>query len=201
MIVIIDYGMGNVGSIKNMIKKVGHDSVISSEPSCIQQATKLVLPGVGAFDNGMKNLHASGLIDLLNTKVLEEKVPILGICLGMQLMTKGSEEGCEQGLSWVDAQTLKFQSEQLKVPHMGWNVIQHKKPSKLFDELDSEKRFYFVHSYYVKAANEDDISCTTPYGHDFVSAFEHDNIIGCQFHPEKSHTFGMQLFKRFLEQY
>lgn len=198
-ITIIDYGMGNIGSIANMIKKIGYESIITSDIEEIKKAKKLILPGVGSFDNGMKNLKEMGLTEILNQKVLLEKIPILGICLGMQLMTKGSEEGVLDGLGWVDAETKRFESDTLKVPHMGWNTINHQRKSKLFDELESEKRYYFVHSYYVRSNNEKEILTTTNYGFDFVSAFEKENIIGVQFHPEKSHKFGMWLIKNFIE--
>lgn len=201
MITVIDYGMGNLGSIANMIKKIGYKSIITSDIEEIKKATKLILPGVGAFDNGMKNLKESGLIEVLNQKALVEKIPILGICLGMQLMTNRSEEGKLDGLAWVDAQTKKFVSAKLKIPHMGWNIIEHKKKSKIFDEYESEKRFYFVHSYYISCNNNDDILTTTPYGHNFVSLYEKENIIGAQFHPEKSHKFGMKLIENFAENY
>lgn len=201
MITIIDYGMGNLGSISNMIKKIGHKSIITSDLEEIKKATKLILPGVGSFDNGIKNLRESGLSEVLNQKALVEKTPILGICLGMQLMTKSSEEGILSGLGWIDAQTKKFVSDTLKIPHMGWNIIRHHKESKLFDELDSEKRYYFVHSYYVESNQTKDVLTTTPYGYNFVSAFEKDNMIGVQFHPEKSHKFGMNLLKNFAEKY
>lgn len=201
MTTIIDYGMGNLGSIANMIKKIGYKSQITSNLDEIKNADKLILPGVGAFDNGMKNLHELGLIEVLNQKVLVDKTPILGICLGMQLMTETSEEGKLQGLGWIDAHTKKFVSEALKIPHMGWNIITHKKESKLFDELDSEKRYYFVHSYYVDCNDQKDILAVTPYGKKFVSAFEKGNILGVQFHPEKSHQFGMNLLKNFVEKY
>lgn len=201
MITIIDYGMGNLGSIANMIKKIGHKSIITSDIDEIQKATKLILPGVGAFDNGMKNLESLGFIEVLNKKVLEDNTPILGICLGMQLMTKSSEEGNLLGLGWVDAQTKKFVSDTLKVPHMGWNIIKHQKQSKLFEELESEKRYYFVHGYYVECNTNEYILATTNYGYEFVSSFEKDNIIGVQFHPEKSHKFGMRLMKNFVENF
>lgn len=201
MIVIVDYGMGNLGSIANMVKKVGSKCKITSDIEEIKKATRLILPGVGSFDNGMKNLKELGMIEVLNKKILIEKTPILGICLGMQLMTKSSEEGKLAGLGWIDAQTKKFVSDTLKIPHMGWNIIKHQKKSRLFDEDDSEKRFYFVHSYYVDTNQKNDILFITPYGHNFVSAFEKENIIGVQFHPEKSHKFGMNLIKNFVENF
>lgn len=201
MIVVIDYGMGNLGSISNMIKKIGHKCIITSDLEEIKNASKLILPGVGSFDNGMKNLKELGMIEVLNRKVLVEKFPILGICLGMQLMTKSSEEGKLSGLGWVDAQTKKFVSDTLKIPHMGWNIVKHQKESKLFDECESEKRFYFVHSYCVSCKQKVDILTNTNYTQDFVSSFEKENIVGVQFHPEKSHKFGMSLLKNFVENY
>lgn len=201
MIVVIDYGMGNLGSIANMIKKVGHKCIITSDLEEIKKASKLILPGVGSFDNGMRNLAELGMIEILNQKVLIEKTPILGICLGMQLMTKSSEEGKLAGLGWLDAQTKKFVSDTLKIPHMGWNIIKHQKSSHLFDECESEKRFYFVHSYCVSCNNQEDILANTNYTQDFVSSFEKDNVIGVQFHPEKSHKFGMSLLKNFVGKY
>lgn len=201
MIVIIDYGMGNLGSIANMIKKVGSQCIITSDLEKIKNATKLILPGVGSFDNGMKNLKELGMIEVLNQKILIEKTPILGICLGMQLMTKSSEEGSLPGLEWIDARTEKFVSDNLKIPHMGWNIIRHQKESKLFDALEDEKRFYFVHSYRVSCNHKEDILTHTNYTQDFVSSFEKENIIGVQFHPEKSHKFGMSLIKNFVEHY
>lgn len=201
MIIVIDYGMGNLGSIANMIKKVGYKCIITSDLEEIKKATKLILPGVGSFDNGMKNLEKLGMIEVLNQKVLVEKTPILGICLGMQLMTKNSEEGNLLGLGWIDAQTKKFVSDTLKIPHMGWNIIKHQKESKLFDELKNEKRFYFVHSYCVSCNQEIDILTNTNYTQDFVSSFEKENIIGVQYHPEKSHKFGMSLIKNFVENF
>ncbi len=201
MIVIVDYGMGNLGSIANMIKKVGYKSIITSDLKEVKKATKLILPGVGSFDNGMRNLKELGMIEVLNQKVLIEKTPVLGICLGMQLMTKSSEEGKLSGLGWIDAETKKFVSDTLKIPHMGWNIIKHQKNSQLFDEIEREKRFYFVHSYCVSCNQEADILTNTNYIQDFVSSFEKENIVGVQFHPEKSHKFGMNLIKNFVENF
>jgi imidazole glycerol-phosphate synthase subunit HisH len=201
MIVIVDYGMGNLGSIANMLKKIGAEAAISSNVSIVEQADKLILPGVGAFDNGMNNLKELGLIPVLNRKVLEENTPILGICLGMQLITKSSEEGTLPGLGWVDAKTVRFRFDKmqtnLKVPHMGWNTITINQPCQVFNDMYEEPRFYFVHSYHAVCNNEKNVLSTTHYGYDFTSSIVSDNIVGTQFHPEKSHKFGMLLLKNF----
>ena len=201
MIVIVDYGIGNIGSIVNMIKKAGEKAVCSSNHEEIESADKLILSGVGSFDTGIKNIEDRDLRQILDKKVLKEKIPILGICLGMQLMTKSSEEGGLKGLSWVDAVTLKFnfKNNGLKIPHMGWNALDIKNQDTLFKEMYEEPRFYFVHSYYIKCNDEKDILSTTNYGIDFVSSFKKDNIMGTQFHPEKSHKFGLKLMKNFVE--
>jgi len=203
MIVVIDYGMGNLGSIQNMLKKIGAKGIISSDISDIQKADKLILPGVGAFDNGMENLEKRGLIPVLNEKVLIHKTPILGICLGMQLLSKKSEEGHLPGLGWIEAETIKFKFNEnqtrLKIPHMGWNTIKIKKDNPLFTNMYEETRFYFVHSYHVFCHNKQDVLAETHYGFDFVSSLQKDNIFGVQFHPEKSHKFGQQLLKNFVE--
>ena len=200
MIVVVDYGLGNLQSIKNMFKRIDVDDVvISSDKNVIEKASKLILPGVGAFDVGMKHLEEYGLKNVLNRKALVEKVPVLGICLGMQLMTRESEEGKEKGLGWFDAKTVKFNlnDTKLKIPHMGWNYIREANNSEL--KLDPKKkyRFYFVHSYRVKCANSADVLYTTNYGYEFHSAIKKDNLIGVQFHPEKSLHFGMDIFKSF----
>jgi glutamine amidotransferase len=201
MIAIIDYGCGNLGSIKNMIRKIGGEAVITSDIEQIKLAKKIILPGVGSFDTGMNNLKASGFIDVLNEKAFKEKVPFLGICLGMQLMTKGSEEGSEPGLGWFDADTIKFTFEKdskNKIPNMGWKHVDVKKTSAYFNDMYPEPRFYFVHSYYVRSNNTADILTTSVYGNEYVSGFEKENLCGVQFHPEKSHKFGMKLFSNFL---
>ncbi|AEI50304.1 imidazole glycerol phosphate synthase subunit HisH [Runella slithyformis] len=204
MIVIIDYEMGNVGSIQNMLKKVGYDSIITSNKQKICDAHKIILPGIGAFDTGMEQLGSKGLHETLNRRVLEAGVPVLGVCLGMQLITKNSEEGTLPGLGWVESQTRKFffpNHPQLKIPHMGWNTIQYSEenPCTLFRGMPAEARFYFVHSYYVRCDNQADIVAETQYGHSFVSSFERENIFGVQFHPEKSHRYGMIIYKNFAE--
>jgi len=201
-IVIVSYGMGNLGSIKNMLKKVGCASVISGEPDEIATADKLILPGVGAFDNGMKQITDNGLLPVLNRKALEEKTPLLGICLGMQLLTTRSQEGQRDGLGWIDAEVVKFdfgEQSQLKIPHMGWNVVRRVGQSPLTEDMDSKARFYFVHSYHVVCNDAADVVLTCDYGGEFTCAVQHDNIMGVQFHPEKSHRFGMHLLKNFAE--
>jgi glutamine amidotransferase len=200
MITIVDYGVGNLGSIKNMFKRIGVAAEIQSDLDAIDQATKILLPGVGKFDAAMLRINESGLREILERKALVEKVPVLGICLGMQLLTKGSEEGVLDGLGWIDAHARHFQAEKnLKVPHMGWNLVQSENPNYLIDQLPDESRFYFVHSYYVKVAKQENSLLKTTYGHEFDSAIVSENIFGVQFHPEKSHKFGMALFEQFAE--
>lgn len=169
----------------------------------IERADKLILPGVGAFDNGMKNLEERGLIPLLSAKVLGDKTPILGLCLGMQLFTKRSEEGQLPGLGWLEAKTVRFKFDQerahLKIPHMGWNTIKICQSHPIFSDLHDKPRFYFVHSYHVICEGADTVLAQTNYGYTFTSVVIRDNILGVQFHPEKSHKFGMKLFRNFVE--
>tara|TARA_R110001592_G_scaffold119404_1_gene322408 strand:- start:7884 stop:8516 length:633 start_codon:yes stop_codon:yes gene_type:complete len=201
-IVIIDYGMGNIGSISNMIRYLGGKATVSSEIDVIQAADKLILPGVGNFDKAMNNINSLGLYDVIRDMALVRKIPFLGICLGMQIMCNSSEEGELKGLSLIDASVKKFpftKGSPLKVPHMGWNKIKIEKGSRVLEHLDDNSRFYFVHSYYVQCDKPDDILSLTNYGLSFVSSFQSENLIGVQFHPEKSHKFGISLFKSFLE--
>lgn len=203
MISIINYGMGNLGSIQNMLKKIGIQSNIVENPNEISNLSKLILPGVGSFDEAMKALHQNNWVSYLNQKVLKEKIPILGICLGMQLMTDFSEEGTERGLGWINGGTLKFDAQKLnvKVPHMGWNVVIPSKESDLFYSNEEELRFYHVHSFYAELKDKTQELASTNHGINFTSAFGKENILGVQFHPEKSHKFGMQLLRNFYEKY
>ncbi len=203
MIAIIDYGMGNVKSVANMLRKIGHGSQITCDPLIVERAEKMILPGVGAFDSGMENLKQSGLFDILNRRVLVDKIPILGICLGMQLFAKSSEEGRKEGLGWIDADVKRFDFSQsdkpLKVPHMGWNYVTINKQHPLFEDAFEPMRYYFVHSFHHVCHNKSDVLARTKYGYNFVCVIAQDNIMGVQFHPEKSHKYGMQLLKNFVE--
>lgn len=202
MITIIDYGMGNLGSIKNMFKYIGVEATIESNVDKIKNASKILLPGVGSFDAAMKKINETDLREVLNEKALKEQVPVLGICLGMQLLTNSSEEGSLDGLGWVDAETMSFKDridKKYRIPHMGWNIVNKSNECLLtagFEEFD-ETRFYFVHSYFVKVKDEKNSILKTDYGVEFDSAIQKDNIFGAQFHPEKSHKFGMKLFENF----
>jgi len=203
MITIVDYGMGNLGSIVNMFRKIGVQTLVTEEPAGVEHADKLLLPGVGAFDTAMTRIGQQGLLSLLNKKALVEKVPILGICLGMQLLTDSSEEGTLPGLGWIPARTLAFKARidtaRYKVPHMGWNTVEKNADSSLTEGFEpyEEVRFYFVHSYFVQCDDDRHSILKTTYGLRFDSAIQNGNIYGAQFHPEKSHTFGMQLFRNF----
>lgn len=199
--VIVNYGMGNLASIQNMLRKIGCTSVISSHPEDIQQATHLILPGVGHFGRGMEQLHQLGLIPYLEEKVLQQKVPVLGICLGMQLMGRSSEEANVPGLGWINADFVKFRpeeaSEKISIPHIGWEDIRVKKKDSILNPLPAEPRFYFVHSYHAVCRKPEDVLAEATYGYTFTAAYSRGNITGVQFHPEKSHAFGMQLFRNF----
>ena len=202
-ITIINYGMGNTGSIRNMLTKIGIKSAVSSDYEAIAAADKLILPGVGAFDPAMKRLQDLNVISLLNDRVINDLVPFLGVCLGMQLITTGSDEGELPGLGWVDARARSFASsglnDSLPVPHMGWNSVNDIGPSLLLDGMTSDARFYFAHSYYVDCDDSADVQGTSQYGVEFASVIGRQNIFGVQFHPEKSHRFGMAVLRGFVE--
>jgi glutamine amidotransferase len=203
MLVIVNYGIGNVGSIKNMLKKIGAEARISSEHADIMAADRLVLSGVGSFDSAMEHFAGSGLQEALREKVLGQGTPLLGICLGMQLLTRRSEEGRLAGLGFVPGETVLLTpqnpGEPLRVPHMGWNTLSLKRESPLFDGLGDGTRFYFAHSYHVVLDDPSDALAATFHGREFVSVFRRNNITGVQFHPEKSHRFGIRLFRNFVE--
>lgn len=205
MVVILDYGMGNSGSILNMIRKSGGNAKISVDPDDIKTATGFVLPGVGAFDNGMNKINSLEITALLEQRVFEEKIPFLGVCLGMQLLLNKSEEGLVKGLGWIDGEVKKFDfsdvntRKKLKIPHMGWNLVNPTSYDNLFKGLEDEARFYYVHSYHAVCYNQENVLGTCEYGYEFASTVQNENIFGVQFHPEKSHKFGLTLFKNFLE--
>ncbi len=200
MIVIADYGLGNLGSIQNMFKKIGADAVVSSERGTLEAADKIILPGVGKFDAGMTGLRERDLLEVLNRKVMDDKIPVLGICLGMQLLTNGSDEGRLPGLGWIDGYAHHFDlDEGYKIPHMGWNKVKITNKNELTEGMDETDKFYFVHSYYVRTKDKADMFLATEYGIEFASGIFHGNIFGVQFHPEKSHRYGMKLLKKFAE--
>lgn len=203
MIAVVDYGMGNLGSIVNMLRKVGAEAVISDDREVVSRAQKLILPGVGAFDGGMRNLTERGLVPLLNAKAVNGKTPLLGICLGMQLLCSRSEEGVLPGLGWLDADVVRFRHREeerdLKIPHMGWNEVAVRQKHPLLQGLADDNRFYFVHSYHVVCRDAQNILGETNYGFPFASVVAKGNIMGVQFHPEKSHRFGLQLLRNFVE--
>ena len=197
--VIVDYGVGNLASIANMARKAGTECVVSGDPQVLSTADKLILPGVGAFDRAMRQLEERGLIPVLAERATARKVPTLGLCLGMQLFGRGSEEGTRPGLNWLAAESRRFHpAAPLKVPHMGWNYIEPAAPAALLDRLPPEPRFYFVHSYHLHCDDPADVLCWTTYGYRFVSGIHHDNLWGTQFHPEKSHSFGLALLRNFF---
>ncbi|WP_367393378.1 imidazole glycerol phosphate synthase subunit HisH [Pseudomonas sp. X4] len=200
MIVVVDYGVGNIASVLNMLKRVGAKAKASNSREDIEQADKLILPGVGAFDAGMQTLRNSGLIEVLNEQVLNKHKPVMGVCLGSQMLGNGSEEGNEPGLGWIDMDIVRFEKRDgRKVPHMGWNEVNPQLQHPILTGIDQASRFYFVHSYYMLPRHAENTLLTANYDQQFTAAVVKDNIFGFQFHPEKSHKFGMQLFKNFVE--
>jgi glutamine amidotransferase len=199
-IVIVDYGLGNVGSLVNMFEYLNVDTCISSDANVILDAEKLILPGVGAFDHAMEKLEGKQLIEVLSHKVVKDSCPVLGVCLGMQIMCNSSDEGVKAGLGWVDGKVTKISSKPgLVVPHMGWNHVKTTKMNPLIQEFDGEPRFYFVHSFQVELVDKNDEILSCHYGADFTCGFQSGNIFGVQFHPEKSHRFGKDLLKNFAD--
>jgi glutamine amidotransferase len=201
-IVIVDYGMGNLRSVFNKFRRMGYKSEISSNPDVIKEADKLILPGVGHFAKGMRNLEDRGIIDVLNDTVLHKKTPIFGICLGMQLFSEYSEEGDCQGLGWIKAKTVRFRindKTKFKIPHIGWNTVNIVNKSGIDDFLTDDDYFYFVHSYHIQCNDITDVWMSSRYENEFTSAIKKGNIFGSQFHPEKSHDAGFKLLKKFIE--
>lgn len=203
MIAIIDYGTGNIRSIQSMLSRVGAKSILTSKIEEIEAADKLILPGVGHFDFGMSQLRRSGLEQVLNHQVLELRVPVLGICLGAQLLTRRSDEGTSPGLGWIAAETIRFDKSklgaQLKIPHMGWSDTQFRPDCPIGFGFPQSPRFYYVHSFHLKCDEPAFEICHAVYGYRFAAGIARDNIMGVQFHPEKSHRFGMQVLKNFVE--
>ena len=205
MITIIDLNIGNTGSVFNIIKHVGGNCKVSSDPADIKNASKLILPGVGSFDKAMNQLRYKKLEQIILEKVKVEKTPLLGICLGMQLLTNSSQEGKEKGLGLINAETLSFKNAfdkkeiNERIPHMGWNDIHLEQQNKLTKNLIESSRFYFVHSYYVKCFSKENSLITSNYGFDFDSGIVKDNVYGVQFHPEKSHKYGKKLISNFIK--
>ncbi|MFH2021083.1 MAG: imidazole glycerol phosphate synthase subunit HisH [archaeon] len=213
MIGIIDYGMGNLRSVAKALELLGADVVVTADSSRLADAEKLVLPGVGAFGDGMKNLNSLGLVDFLGTEVLTNRKPLLGICLGMQLLaTDGFERGHHVGLGWIDASVRKFDfsgsnggstMRVFKVPHVGWNDVKftnpEQTPNPIFSGLKDGASFYFVHSYHMVCKNNSDIAATCNYGYDFTAAVLHGNIFGTQFHPEKSQDTGLKVLENYVD--
>jgi glutamine amidotransferase len=201
MITIVDYGVGNIHSIVNMLRALGFKSRIAKDASEIGNAERLILPGVGHFDYGMRSLRSRGLVEALQQRVLGDGIPILGICLGAQLLTRGSEEGHEPGLSWIAGNTVAFDrarlGSSLRVPHMGWANTWQVRETPLTTALPADARFYYVHSFHLTCDNDDDAAFMAHHGYEFVAGFHRENILGVQFHPEKSHRFGMQIIRNF----
>jgi imidazole glycerol-phosphate synthase subunit HisH len=201
MIGIIDYGMGNILSVHNAIEYIGKTTAICSRPEELKNAEKIILPGVGAFGDCMATLAQKGFVDALETEVIKNKKPILGICLGMQVMAKKSYEGGEhEGLGWFNAEVIRLQPDDFKfrIPHIGWHEIDYRNDSPLFSRLPKEPDFYFVHSYYMKCNEQADVDATCDYGGFFTAAVRKDNIFAVQFHPEKSQDYGLKVLENFL---
>lgn len=203
MIGIVDYGLGNVQAFANIYKRLNIPAILASSAESLAQSDRLILPGVGSFDWAMHCLERTGLRKALDEQVVERKVPVLGVCVGMQMMARSSEEGDESGLGWIDAEVKRFtftpDSHRLMLPHMGWNDVEPVRPTALLNGLETGARFYFLHSYYFAPDKEADMIATTDYGGSFASGVQAGNCYGVQFHPEKSHGWGIQLLKNFAE--
>lgn len=201
MIAVINYGMGNTGSIVNMLHKIGEEAVVTEDKNVLEEADKIILPGVGAFDHGMENLHEKDLVSTIQKVTAEKGTPFLGICLGMQLLGKRSEEGNSEGLGLIPFESIRFRFDAdsaLKIPHMGWDIVEFEQEDKILSDLQGTQRYYFVHSYHAVCEDAQNILMTCEYGYRFPAAVKKDNIYGFQFHPEKSHKFGMKLLENFV---
>ncbi len=202
MIKIVDYGLGNILAFLNVYKRLNVEVAIAKTPHDLADASKVILPGVGAFDHAMHALGRSGMRDGLDELALRKGVPILGICVGMQILGRSSEEGSSPGLGWIDGHVRAFKSvhkDPLPLPHMGWNDVRPVIETRLFDQLQTDARFYFLHSYFFQCEQQKDVAAVSSYGSDFSCVINSNNIFGVQFHPEKSHHFGTQLLKNFAE--
>jgi glutamine amidotransferase len=201
MIALIDYGSGNINAIANIYKRLNIEFEATKDPHKLQKAQKLILPGVGDFDETMELLNNLGIVETLNELVVEKKIPILGVCVGMQILGESSEEGKIKGFGWIKGNVRKIDESLLKtkphLPHMGWNTVNPVKKDPVFDNVNKNNGFYFLHSYYFDCQNQEDILATSDYGKTFASAIKHENVYGFQFHPEKSHQNGVELFKNF----
>ena len=201
MIAIVDYGLGNIRAFLNVYKRLNIEARAARDVTELAGATKVILPGVGHFGHAMERLTASGMKDALDVLVLKDRVPALGICVGMQMLATASDEGTQPGLGWIDGHVRSFHdwepTAKLPMPHMGWNDVQPLSTDGIFDQLGADSRFYFLHSYFFECANRDDMLASANYGADFACAIRHDNIHGVQFHPEKSHHFGARLLQNF----
>jgi glutamine amidotransferase len=203
MIRIVDYGLGNIQAFRNVFKRLNIAVLPAATADELADATKVILPGVGHFDHAMERLTQSGMREALDELVLQRRVPVLGVCVGMQIMAQSSEEGMRPGLGWIDGRVRSFASlesaRDLPLPHMGWNDVRPIAANKVFDQLTIDARFYFLHSFYFKCRHSDDILAVATYGEEFSAAVKRANIYGVQFHPEKSHGFGTRLLKNFAE--
>ena len=203
MIAIVDYGLGNLKAFVNLYERLNVKTVVARDSQTLIDCSKIILPGVGAFDQAMKLINDSGMRKTLDNLVLVEKMPILGVCIGMQILAKSSEEGLSSGLGYIDGKVKKLDVKNIKgntqLPHMGWNTILPIRDSKLLAGINAGSRFYFLHSFYVHCNNNNDVISTTEYGSKFCSAIEHNNIFGVQYHPEKSHSNGIKMLQNFAE--
>jgi imidazole glycerol-phosphate synthase subunit HisH len=204
MITIVDYGLGNVSAFSNVFKRLGLPSHTATKAQDLAEATRIILPGVGAFDHAMELLEASGMRPALEERVLTQRVPVIGICVGMQILADSSEEGTRPGLGWVPGRVRSFantvSTSTLALPHMGWNDVKPSYATAVFKGLETDSRFYFLHSYFFECTHTEHRAASTAYGLEFASAVQRDNVCGVQFHPEKSHHWGENLLANFARQ-